>query len=162
MGRRRGQGPQQSMKGFRPGKEPPELRKAHAKKQFGDLNAGQERMVELFAERSPEESRKLISRWKMGALVAGVLLSVLTVLAWMWTWIAGGSSACWRRGLLRLLPPAGADGSAPADGGHGRAGHETKAVGKGGPSWRRPESVARWAHERFLGAARDRGAVRPA
>jgi Flp pilus assembly protein TadB len=90
MGRRRGQGPQQSMKGFRPGKEPPALRKAHAKKQFGDLNAGQERMVELFAERSPEESRKLISRWKTGALVAGVLLSVLTVLAWMWTWIAGG------------------------------------------------------------------------
>jgi Flp pilus assembly protein TadB len=90
MGRRKGQGPQQHMKGFRPGKEPPELRKAHAKKQFGDLNAGQERMVELFAERSPEESRKLISRWKMGAFLLGVLLSVLTVLAWMWTWIAGG------------------------------------------------------------------------
>jgi len=89
MGRRKGQGPQQSIKGFRPGKEPPELRKAHAKKQFGDLSAGQERMVELFAQRSPEESRKLISRWKTGALAAGVLLSVLTVLAWMWTWIAG-------------------------------------------------------------------------
>lgn len=89
MGRRRGQGPQQHMKGFRPGKEPPELRKAHAKKQFGDMNAAQERMVELFAERSPEESRKLISRWKTGAFIAGVVLSVLTVLAWMWTWIAG-------------------------------------------------------------------------
>jgi len=89
MGRRRGQGPQQSMKGFRPGKEPPEFRKAHAKKQFGDLSAGQERMVELFAERSPEESRKLISQWNTRALTAGVLLSVLTVLAWMWTWIAG-------------------------------------------------------------------------
>lgn len=89
MGRRRGQGPQQHMKGFRPGKEPPELRKAHAKKQFGDMNAAQERMVELFAERSPEESRKLISRWKTGAFIAGVVLSVLTVLAWMWTWVAG-------------------------------------------------------------------------
>jgi Flp pilus assembly protein TadB len=77
------------MKGFRPGKEPPELRKAHAKKQFGDLNAGQERMVELFAERSPAESRKLISRWRTGAFVAGVIFSVLTALAWMWTWIAG-------------------------------------------------------------------------
>ena len=90
MGRRRGQGPQQQMKGFRPGKEPPGLRQAHAKKQFGDLSAGQERMVELFAERSPEESRKLISRWKTGAFAVGVILSVLTVLAWMWTWIAGG------------------------------------------------------------------------
>lgn len=90
MGRRRGQGPQQQMKGFRPGKEPPKLRKAHAKKQFGDMNAAQERMVELFAERSPEESRKLISRWKTGTFVAGVVLSVLTVLAWTWTWIAGG------------------------------------------------------------------------
>ncbi len=70
MGRRRGQGPQQQIKGFRPGKEPPGLRKAHAKKQFGDMNAAQERMVELFAERSPEESRKLISRWKTGALRA--------------------------------------------------------------------------------------------
>ncbi len=90
MGRRKGHGPQQHMKGFRPGKEPPELRKAHAKKQFGDLNAGQERMVELFADRSPQESRKLISRWKSGAFALGALLSILTVLAWMWTWIAGG------------------------------------------------------------------------
>lgn len=89
MGRRRGQGPQQQVKGFRPGKEPPGLRKAHAKNQFGDLNPAQERMVELFAERTPEESRKLISRWTTGAFVAGVVLSVLTVLAWMWTWIAG-------------------------------------------------------------------------
>jgi Flp pilus assembly protein TadB len=77
------------MKGFRPGKEPPGLRKAHAKRQFGEMNAAQERMVELFAERSPEESRKLISRWTTGAFVAGVVLSVLAVLAWMWTWIAG-------------------------------------------------------------------------
>lgn len=91
MGRRRGQGPQQHVKGFRPGKEPPGLRKAHAKKQFGDMNAAQERMVELFAERSPEQSRKLISRWKTGAFLAGVVLSVLTVLAWMWTWIAGAT-----------------------------------------------------------------------
>lgn len=90
MGRRRGQGPQQHMKGFRPGKEPPELRKAHAKRQFGDLNPAQERMVELFAERSPEESRRLISRWKTGSLLGGVVLSILAVLAWMWTWIAGG------------------------------------------------------------------------
>ena len=89
MGRRRGQGPQQQIKGFRPGKEPPGLRKAHAKQQFGDLNPAQERMVELFSERSPEESRKLISRWTTGAFAAGVVLSVLTVLAWMWTWIAG-------------------------------------------------------------------------
>ena len=89
MGRRRGQGKQQQIKGFRPGKEPPELRKAHARKQLGDLNAGQERMVELFAERSPAESRKLISRWKTVTLLAGAVLAALAGLAWTWTWIAG-------------------------------------------------------------------------
>ena len=89
MGRRRGQGRPQQMKGFRPGKEPPELRKAHARKQFGDLSPAQERMVELFAERSPDESREMISRWKTGALLGGVILSILAVLAWRWTWVAG-------------------------------------------------------------------------
>lgn len=89
MGRRRGQGPQQHVKGFRPGKEPPQLRKKIAKQQFGEMNAAQERMVELFAERSPEESRKLISRWKNGSLLLGVVLSVLAVALGFWSWIPG-------------------------------------------------------------------------
>jgi hypothetical protein len=89
MGRRRGQGPQPQIKGFRPGKEPPQLRKKIAKQQFGEMNAAQERMVELFAERSPDESRELIARWKNGSLLVGVVLSVLAVALGLWSWIAG-------------------------------------------------------------------------
>lgn len=77
------------MKGFRPGKEPPQLRKQAARQQFGDMNAAQERMVSLFAERTPAESRKMLAAWRTMSLVAGIVLSVLTVLAWSWTWIAG-------------------------------------------------------------------------
>jgi hypothetical protein len=60
-----------------------------AKQQFGEMNAAQERMVELFAERSPEQSRELIKRWKSGSLVLGVVLSVLAVALGLWSWIAG-------------------------------------------------------------------------
>lgn len=89
MGRRRGQGPQQHVKGFRPGKEPPQLRKKMAKQQFGEMNAAQERMVDLFAERSPQESKALIGRWKSGSLVLGAVLSILAVALGLWSWIAG-------------------------------------------------------------------------
>lgn len=89
MGRRRGQQQQPQVKGFRPGKAPASIRKKQAKQQMGDMNAAQERMVDLFADRSPAESRKLISRWVTGSLVAGILLSILAVLGWSWTWIAG-------------------------------------------------------------------------
>ncbi|MEJ2540752.1 MAG: hypothetical protein P8188_12410 [Gemmatimonadota bacterium] len=89
MGRRRGQEYQPQVKGFRPGKAPATLRKKQAKQQMGEMNAAQERMVDLFADRSPEESRTLISRWVTGSLVGGIVLSILAVLAWTWTWIAG-------------------------------------------------------------------------
>ena len=77
------------VKGFRPGKAPSSLRKKQAKRQMGEMNAAQERMVDLFADRSPEESRKLISKWLTGSLVGGIVLSILAVLAWSWSWIAG-------------------------------------------------------------------------
>lgn len=77
------------MKGFRPGKEPKQLRKQAAKQQFGDMNAAQERMVDLFADRTPEESKKLLASWRMWSLVAGIVLSALSMWAWSWTWIAG-------------------------------------------------------------------------
>ncbi len=85
MGRRSSQG----VKGFRPGKEPPQLRKHAAKQQLGDLNAAQERMVDLFAERTPEESKKMLASWRLASLVAGIVLSVLTVAALAWTPVAG-------------------------------------------------------------------------
>jgi Flp pilus assembly protein TadB len=89
MGRRRGGGGSPQIKGFRPGKEPKQLRTQAAKQQFGEMNAAQERMVEFFAERTPEQSRKLLARWRTWSAVAGVVLSALSVWAWMWHWIAG-------------------------------------------------------------------------
>jgi len=89
MARRRYEEQSPQVKGFRPGKAPPRLRKKQAKERLGDLNALQSRMVDLFADKTPEESRRLIGRWITGTLVAGSLLSILGVLAWMWTWIAG-------------------------------------------------------------------------
>lgn len=77
------------MKGFRPGKEPKQLRKRAVKQQFGEMNAAQERMLELFSDRTPDESRALLARWRLWSLVGGIVLSVLSVLAWSWHWIAG-------------------------------------------------------------------------
>lgn len=84
-----GQGPRRPMKGFRPGKEPPELRKRRAKQEFGEVNAAQERLIEAFAGRSPEEARAMMRRWRIGLLIAGVLLSVVGVLLYGWSIVAG-------------------------------------------------------------------------
>lgn len=85
----RGRGPQRPVKGFRPGKEPPALRKQRAKNQFGDLSGTQERLVELFAERTPEQSRALIRRWTIGSLVVGLILALLAGVLTVWSPVAG-------------------------------------------------------------------------
>lgn len=85
----RGQGRRRPVKGFRPGKEPPEIRKQRAKQQFGDVNAAQERLIEVFAERSPEESRALMRRWRLGLLIAAGVLAILGALLYGWSLIAG-------------------------------------------------------------------------
>ena len=79
---------QRPMKGFRPGKEPPQLKKQRAKQQFGDLSGTQEQLVELFAERTPEESRTLIGRWLMGLLAGTIVVAVAAVALAFWSWIA--------------------------------------------------------------------------
>ena len=90
MARGRGQGPQRRpVKGFRPGKEPPELKKRRARQEFGDMNAAQERLVDLFADRTPDQARRLIRRWRVGLLAAGVLLAVLAVALFFWSTVAG-------------------------------------------------------------------------
>ncbi len=76
------------IKGFRPGKEPPQLKKQRAKQQFGELSGTQERLVELFAERSPEDSRKLLGRWTAGLLAGGIALAVIAALVYLWSPIA--------------------------------------------------------------------------
>ena len=77
------------VKGFRPGKAPKDLKKKMMKQALPEMSGTQQRMFDLFVERSPEESRKLIRRWLMGTLIAGIVLTVLSILAWQWTWIAG-------------------------------------------------------------------------
>jgi Flp pilus assembly protein TadB len=89
MGRRRGQGPHQPIKGFRPGKEPPHLKKQRARQQFGEVNSAQERLIEMFAERSPDESRAMLRRWRLGLLVAAIALAVIGVALYAWSVIAG-------------------------------------------------------------------------
>lgn len=84
----KGQGPQRPMKGFRPGREPPQLKKQRAKQQFGDVSASQERLIELFAERSPDEARKLMRRWRVGFLAGGLALAVLGAVLYLWSPIA--------------------------------------------------------------------------
>lgn len=87
MARQQPGGPQRHVKGFRPGKEPPHMRKQMAKQQFGELSPAQERMVEMFAERSPEEARGLIRRWRIGMLAAAIVLAVLAAGLFAWSWI---------------------------------------------------------------------------
>lgn len=85
----RGSGPQRPMKGFRPGKEPPEIKKRRAKQQFGEVNAAQERLIEVFAERTPEESRVLMRRWRIALLAAALVLGILGAALYAWSIIAG-------------------------------------------------------------------------
>jgi hypothetical protein len=132
MARNRGRGPQRPVKGFRPGKEPPELRKRQAKQQFGDLSPTQERLVELFAERGPEASRGLLRRWELGfmagAIVAAILAVVLLVVGATWSVITGVIVAIVAAVLValwwRLRSQRGAlEEMADAVGGRGRGRH---------------------------------------
>jgi Flp pilus assembly protein TadB len=85
----KGGGPQRPMKGFRPGKEPPQIRKQRAKQQFGEVSASQERLIEMLSERSPEEARGLMRRWRIGLLVAGIVLAIGGGVLWVWSLVAG-------------------------------------------------------------------------
>lgn len=89
MGRRsKGRG-QQPVKGFRPGKQPKGMTKQALKRQMPEMNRAQERMVDLFMDKSPEEARKILAGWRRTALAAGIVLSLLAVLAGSWNLIAG-------------------------------------------------------------------------
>ena len=76
-------------KGFRPGKEPPQLRQRQAKQQLGDVSGAQERLLEVFATRTPAESRALLRRWTLGAFAVGALLVIAGGLLYMWAVLAG-------------------------------------------------------------------------
>lgn len=76
------------VKGFRPGKEPPQLKKRRAKQQYGDVTATQERLIELFAERTPEQSRGLIRVWTRGLLISAIVLFVVAGALAVWSLVA--------------------------------------------------------------------------
>jgi Flp pilus assembly protein TadB len=87
---RRGHGHQQPVRGFRPGKEPAQLRKQRAKQQLGaDANWAQKRLVESLAERSPEEARAMMRRWRMALLAVAVVLAILGLALYFWSIVAG-------------------------------------------------------------------------
>lgn len=85
----KGGGRQRPVKGFRPGKEPPQIRARRAKEQFGEVSRSQKRLIELLAQRSPEEGKKMLRRWRLGLLVGGILLAIAGGLLFTWSMIAG-------------------------------------------------------------------------
>jgi Flp pilus assembly protein TadB len=85
----RGGGRQGPVKGFRPGKEPPQIRKRLALQQYGEVSATQERLIEMFAERSPEEAKRMMSRWRAGLLAGAVALVLVGAGLYLWTLVAG-------------------------------------------------------------------------
>jgi Flp pilus assembly protein TadB len=87
---RSGRGQQPQIRGFRPGKEPAHLRKQRAQQQLGpDANWAQKRLVDVLAERSPEEARAMMRRWRMVLLVGVIVLALLGAALYAWSLVAG-------------------------------------------------------------------------
>lgn len=80
-------GPQRSVKGFRPGKEPVQLKRQMAKAQLGkDASWAQKQTVEALAGRSRSEVQRLVRRWSLGLGLGGLLLAVLGFFLYGWLW----------------------------------------------------------------------------
>jgi hypothetical protein len=86
-GQRGGQPP---IKGFRPGKAPPQLKKQRAKAQLPrDASWAQKQAVEAVAGRTPEEIHAMVRRWILGTLVVAVLLTVAGAFLYAWSVVVG-------------------------------------------------------------------------
>jgi len=78
------------VKGFRPGKEPPELREKRAKARLGeDASWAQKKMIETVGDRTPEEVREMVTRWTRILLAVAVVLVVGGALLYPWSLWAG-------------------------------------------------------------------------
>lgn len=65
------------MKGFRPGKEPPHLKKQRAKAELGaDASWAQKQAVDAVAGRTPKEVQAMVRRWSLGLFAAGGILGI--------------------------------------------------------------------------------------
>jgi Flp pilus assembly protein TadB len=87
---RGGRGQQRPVRGFRPGKEPPQIRKQRAREQIGDdANWAQKRLVDALAERSPAEARAMMRRWRVALLAVAIGLVLLGAALYIWSLVAG-------------------------------------------------------------------------
>ena len=78
------------MKGFRPGKEPAQLKKKLAKAQLGsNASWGQKQAVEAVAGKSPQEVQSMVTRWSTALFVGGGVLAVGGLLLYGWSTAAG-------------------------------------------------------------------------
>lgn len=92
MAKKGGRGPQRPVRGFRPGKEPVELKRRRAKSQLsGDATWAQKQTVDAIAGRSRAEVSAMVRKWSTGLAVAGVVVAVGGAFLYGWSWIAGGS-----------------------------------------------------------------------
>jgi len=92
MARKGGGGPrgQRPVKGFRPGKEPPQLKKQRAKAQLGsDATWLQKQTVEAIAGRSRQEVRAMVRRWSLSLFAAAALVALVGVFLYAWALVAG-------------------------------------------------------------------------
>lgn len=80
----------QSVKGFRPGKEPPGLKKRLAKAQIGkDASWAQRATVEAVAGRSPQQVRAMVRKWTLTLGVSAVALGLAGIFLYRWVVLAG-------------------------------------------------------------------------
>lgn len=89
-GKKGRRGSQRTVKGFRPGKEPVDLKRKMAKARLGkDASWAQKQTVEAIAGRSPAEVRTMVKRWSLGLGAVGLILIVLGFFLYGWFWPAG-------------------------------------------------------------------------
>ena len=78
------------MKGFRPGKEPPQLRKRRAKAEPGsDASWAQKAAVDAVAGRTPQKVRAMVRRWSLWLTVGGVATAIGGLFLYGWSLAAG-------------------------------------------------------------------------
>ena len=85
-----GRGPQRAVKGFRPGKEPVQLKRQRAKAELGkDASWMQKQTVEAIAGQSREQVRAMVRRWSIGLGAACAALAVGGLFLYGWRVWAG-------------------------------------------------------------------------
>jgi hypothetical protein len=86
---RKGRG-QPPIKGFRPGKAPPQLKRQRAKALVGDdASWAQKQTIDAVAGRSTQEVRGMVRKWSLGLFGGAVVLAVLGVPLFRWAAWAG-------------------------------------------------------------------------